>query len=79
MANKPYRTTHPTSASNPLSWIKAAFTTIGRRLHAGPDAAARRLGWHVTSTRWGLGRVYRDPRFGQRADEPPEGPPGERP
>ena len=46
-----------------LDRVKAGLTIAGRRLHAGPDAAAARHGWQITSTRWGLGRIYRAPHF----------------
>jgi hypothetical protein len=78
-----YRTTQPTRVGKtftwPLTWTKAACTIIGRRLHAVPDAVAVRLGWEVTATHWGLGRVYRDPRLSARVNEPPARPPRELP
>jgi hypothetical protein len=75
----PHRTTHPTDPSKrfawSMSWVKAACTTMGHRLHATSDAIAARHGWQVSPTHWGLGRVYRDPGFGRRADEASDRPP----
>ncbi len=55
---------------------------LSDRVHADGDAFARQQGWEIAGTTGRLGfgaRVYRDPRFGQRADtvrpsEPPSGP-----
>jgi hypothetical protein len=78
-----YRTTHPTDPSKlfawSYSWLKAACTIMGRRLHATSDAIAARLDWQVTSTHWGLGRTYRDPSFARRTSESSARPPGDQP
>ena len=79
----PYRTTRPPDLGKalprPLTWAKAACMIIGRRLHAVPDAIAARLDWEVTVTHWGLGREYRDRRFGAAVENPPPRAPGELP
>ena len=44
---------------------------LSDRVHAGGDAFARQQGWEIAGATGRLGfgaRVYRDPRFGQRAD-----------
>ena len=53
---------------------------LSSRVHAAGDATARQHGWTITETRGRLGfggRVYRDPRFGNRratgASLPPVG------
>ncbi len=64
------------------AWIARAQRGFSGRVHAGGDAFACQHGWAITTTtgRFGFGgRVYRDPRFGQRAaatscGEPPSGP-----
>jgi hypothetical protein len=65
----PHRTTQPYDLNKtlapPLTWAKAACAIVGRRLHASTDAIAAQLGWDVTITHWGLGRVYHDSRFGE--------------
>lgn len=58
-----HRTTHA------LDWVRAALKIMGQRVHAGPDANAQLFGWEVTTTCWGLGRVYHDPRFRRPADD----------
>jgi hypothetical protein len=79
----PYRTTQPPDPGTALFWpltcAKTACTSTGRRLHAVPDAIATRLDWDVTVTHWGLGRVYRDRRFGVTAENPPPHAPEELP
>ncbi len=72
----PHRTTRAhlrTLPNSPVAWIKSRIAVLERLLFAATDAAARQHGWQVTSTRWGFGRSYRDPRFDSlnRADEPP--------
>jgi hypothetical protein len=51
------------SWNRPLTWVKAAIEALTQALFAASDAAARRHGWQITSTRYGFARVYRDPRF----------------
>jgi hypothetical protein len=79
----PQRTTQPTTAGKrlawPLTWIRAGCTIAGRRLYAAPDATAARHGWQVTATHWGLGRVYRDPRYSRRAEGSSASLPGDQP
>jgi hypothetical protein len=45
------------------TWIKTTLDARTREWFAADDAAARAQGWQVTSLRYGLGRLYRDPRF----------------
>ena len=62
----PYATTSTNSINhwNRLpTWVRAAISTLMRRVFASGDARARQQGWQVTSTRYGFGRQYRDPRF----------------
>jgi hypothetical protein len=52
-----------------MSWIARLRQRLSDRLWAEDDAFARQAGWTITKTRgrFGVpGRVYRDPRFGQR-------------
>lgn len=69
----PHRTTSRISIKTwnwPLTWVRAAIGALAQALFAASDAAARHHGWEVTSTRYGLGRVYRDPRFDTLASCP---------
>ena len=60
----PHRTTTLSKFSSPaLTWLKSSLTSLTQRLFAASDTAARHHGWHVSSTRYGFGRKYRDPRF----------------
>lgn len=43
--------------------LGAALIRFGRRLFADQDAIAREHDWQITSTPYGFGRRYRDPRF----------------
>jgi hypothetical protein len=43
--------------------LRATLVAIADRAFTATDADARQHGWQVTSTRGGLGRMYRDPRF----------------
>jgi hypothetical protein len=55
-----------------MSWIMRLQQRLSDRLHAGDDAVARQAGWTITKTRGRFGfagRVYHDPRFGQRQAE----------
>jgi hypothetical protein len=47
----------------PLRWMRSALAALARRLLADSDTTARQFDWEVTTTRWGLGRGYRDRRF----------------
>lgn len=52
-----------------MSWITRLQQRLSDRLWAQDDAFARQAGWTVTKTtgRFGFeGRMYHDPRFGQR-------------
>ena len=53
-----------------LDGVKDALRAIADRLFRADDALALRHGWEIISTRSGLGRVYRDNRFGQLARRP---------
>lgn len=49
--------------------IRLALTRLGQRLFDGPDTRAHQHGWQVTPVQCGLGRRYRDPRFGSLRDQ----------
>jgi hypothetical protein len=54
------------------AWIAQRQHRFSDHLHADGDALARKRGWTITTTtgRFGFGgRVYRDPRFDQLANE----------
>jgi hypothetical protein len=51
-----------------LSWLAAIPRRLGDRLFAMNDAEAYWHDWQITRTRGGLGRRYRDPRFGTLAE-----------
>jgi hypothetical protein len=53
-----------------LSWLAGFPRRVGDRLFAANDAEAYWRDWHITRTRGGLGRRYRDPRFGTLAGCP---------
>ena len=53
-----------------LSWLTARPRRLGDRLFAANDAEAYWRDWQITRTRDGLGRRYRDPRFGTLAECP---------
>lgn len=52
-----------TPRSSILTRIGTATSRLGEALFARSDARARSSGWEVTSSRRGLSRSYRDPRF----------------
>jgi hypothetical protein len=65
-----YRTTRTNLRKiyNLLStWLRATLLAIGEQVFATTDADAHHHGWQVTFTHGGLGRRYRDPRFGTLA------------
>ena len=47
--------------------MKEALKAIAGRLFRDDDRWALGHGWEITPTRFGLGRLYRDPRFSQLA------------
>jgi len=47
--------------------LRASLLALGERVFATTDADAQRHGWQAISTHGGLGRRYRDPRFGTLA------------
>jgi hypothetical protein len=47
-----------------VSWLAALAEKAGTRLFADDDLTALAHGWHITRSHRGLGRSYRDPRFG---------------
>lgn len=53
-----------------LSWLAAFPARLGDRLFAANDTEAYWHDWQVTKTHGGLGRSYRDPRFGLLAECP---------
>jgi len=53
-----------TSESGVVQRIIAGLHRIDEWWYAADDARARRHGWDVRETAGGLGRSYRDPRFG---------------
>ena len=53
-----------------LSWLAAIPRRLGDRLFAMNDAEAYWRNWQMTRTHGGLGRRYRDPRFGTLAECP---------
>jgi hypothetical protein len=53
-----------------LSWLAAIPRRLGDRLFAMNDAEAHWRNWQITRTHAGLGRRYRDPRFGTLAECP---------
>ena len=53
-----------------LSWLTALPRRLGDRLFALNDAEAYWRDWQITRTHGGLGRRYRDPRFGALAECP---------
>ena len=62
------------------AWIARLQRQLSDRIHADGDALAREHGWTVTTTTGRLGfggRVYRDPRFDQRAADARGAEPGE--
>jgi hypothetical protein len=50
-----------------LEVVKVTFVRLGNRVFARQDAEARKCGWEVTRSPWGLCRRYRDLRFLRRA------------
>jgi hypothetical protein len=50
-----------------LSWLAYALRRWGDRLFVMNDNEAYWRGWQITKTLAGLGRRYRDPRFGTLA------------
>jgi hypothetical protein len=64
--------------SRPLiPWLARLLDNMGQRLFAEGDARARQRGWDVTQRHGGLGRRYRDPRFGSLVSCPSCGGTGE--
>jgi hypothetical protein len=62
------------------AWIARLQRELSDRLHADGDALARERGWTITTTTGRLGfggRVYRDPRFDQRAADAGDAEPSE--
>jgi hypothetical protein len=53
-----------------LSWLAALPRRLGDALFAVNDAEAFWRDWQITRTHAGLGRRYRDPRFGALAECP---------
>ena len=53
-----------------LSWLAAIPRRLGDRLFAMNDTEAYWRSWQITKTQGGLGRSYRDPRFGTLAECP---------
>lgn len=53
-----------------LSWLAAIPRRLGDRLFAMNDTEAYWRGWQIITTHGGLGRRYRDPRFGALAECP---------
>jgi hypothetical protein len=52
------------------AWVARLQRLLSDRMFAEGDAFAREQGWQITTStgRFGFGaRIYRDPRFGQRA------------
>jgi len=47
-----------------VSWLAARAERAGTRLFARDDVFAIEHGWQITKRHSGLGRRYRDPRFG---------------
>jgi hypothetical protein len=47
-----------------VRWLRTRVETAGQRLFARDDLTAINHGWQITTRRGGLGRQYRDPRFG---------------
>jgi hypothetical protein len=60
--------TSPTSENNPrgptAGWLARFIQAAGGRLFAKHDQEAAEHGWQITRRQRGLGRSYRDPRFG---------------
>jgi hypothetical protein len=57
-----------------LAWLRRWQQQLSDRIHADGDVYARQNGWTVTPVtgRFGFsGRIYRDPRFDQRATVDP--------
>jgi hypothetical protein len=63
MPHRTTRTDHDKICLRPREQLKAALAALGDLAFAGADADARRHGWQVCSTHFGLGRRCRDPRF----------------
>src|SRR5215471_3531714 len=66
-----HRTTHTNLGkiySTLTTWLTARMSALTGRAFAAPNARAHRHGWQITITQGGLGRAYRDPRFGLLAD-----------
>jgi hypothetical protein len=62
------------------AWIARRQRELSDRLHVDGDALARERGWTITTTTGRLGfggRVYRDPRFDQRAADASDAAPSE--
>jgi hypothetical protein len=47
-----------------VRWLRTRVETAGQRLFARDDLMAIHHGWQITTRCGGLGRQYRDPRFG---------------
>lgn len=70
MVAMPHRTTRSNRCKMHIYLLDRLRTTLvatGERAFTATDADARQHGWQVTSTQGGLGRRYRDPRFGTLA------------
>lgn len=53
-----------------LDWMAYFLRRWGDRLFAMNDTEAYWRGWQITKMPGGLGRCYRDPRFGADSEEP---------
>ena len=60
----------PARPRAPGRWLAAITRRLGDRLFAMNDTEAYWRGWQITKTQGGLGRSYRDPRFGTLAECP---------
>jgi hypothetical protein len=62
------KATSPTSEykvwTHLVRWLRKLAETAGQRLFARDDLMAAEHGWQITTRCGGLGRRYRDPRFG---------------
>jgi len=66
-AREPGQATGPQSRRNRLmTWLAGKTRPAGDCLFRADDALATARGWQITSGRFGLSRVYRDPRFETR-------------
>jgi hypothetical protein len=56
-------TTNPNVRKTPLDLVIRLLRTLGGKIFQADDRYARDRGWQITSSRSGLSRTYRDPRF----------------